>query len=249
MNGGRAVVVGVVVAVVVGAATDARAFQCTRAGDLGPSLFWPKRVVTLQRSGEGQEVKASDIERVMQTAAQTWSDIDCSDVVEQVGLPTDDRVVGFDWAAGTGSPANHNIVLFRNDDPADPLDTWTHDLGAIAITTVTFESNEGRLLDADVELNDANFAFTACDACDIHFDLENTLTHELGHVLGLDHSTDGEATMFPSAPEADTSKRSLGDDDIAAICTVYPADDATAGNCYPESPRAKPPRRPVGRNR
>ncbi|HEY4224054.1 MAG TPA: matrixin family metalloprotease, partial [Myxococcota bacterium] len=123
-----------------------------------------------------------------------------------------------------------------------PLDAWLHDTDALAITTVTFESNQGRLLDADVEVNDATFAFSACDPdqCQVQYDLQNTLTHEFGHVLGLDHTTVADATMFPSAPEGDTSKRDLSDDDIQAILLIYPAGQP-AGECYDGVTRVDPP--------
>ncbi len=239
----RAPLTAFVVAVTCAAlAPAAHAFNCTRVGSDGPSLFWRERRVVLQRSGAGHEVDAAQIDGVMQRAADTWTAIDCSDVEETVGAPTTDPLAGFDWAAGAGSPKNHNIVVFRDDDPQDPIDAWEHELGALAITTVTFESNEGRLLDADVEVNDAGFSFTACDPadCQPQFDLENTLTHEFGHVLGLDHTDVAEATMFPSAPEGDLSKRSLAEDDIDAVCTIYPA-GADIGECYGVA-RSAPPR-------
>ena len=52
----------------------------------------------------------------------------------------------------------------------------------------------GRILDADVEMNNFNFAFTvdgtapATAAGRPVADVQNTLTHELGHLLGLDHT-------------------------------------------------------------
>jgi hypothetical protein len=171
---------------------------------------------------------------VLTRSAATWALAgDCSDVTPRVEDPTDTRIIGFDWAAGSGSPDNENIVVFRNDTEGDELDAWVHALGALAITTVTYESHSGRLLDADIEVNDSRFHFTACDPgqCAVDFDLENTITHELGHVLGLDHSVDATATMFASAPRADLSKRDLAPDDVDAICAVYPDGEPT-GECY-----------------
>lgn len=217
-------------------------FVCTRAGDTGPSIAWDEREVTLRRSGGAAELEEGDIAAVLARSATTWTAAGgCTDVEVVVGEPTDSRVVGFDWAAGAGSPDNENIVIFRNDTEGEELDTWVHAIGALAITTVTYETHEGRLLDADIEVNDTRFYFTACDpgGCAIDFDLENTLTHELGHVLGLDHSADTTATMFASAPRADLSKRDLAADDINAICTVYP-DGELSGECY-GVPREAPP--------
>lgn len=218
------------------------AFVCTRAGESGPSIAWDSREVAIRQSGGGDELEEGDVAAVLGRSTATWNRAGgCTDVEPVVAEPTDSRIIGFDWAAGAGSPDNENIVIFRNDTEGDELDTWVHAIGALAITTVTYETHEGRLLDADIEVNDSRFHFTACDpgGCAIDFDLENTLTHELGHVLGLDHSADTTATMFASAPRADLSKRDLAPDDVDAICTVYP-DGEAAGECY-GVPRESPP--------
>lgn len=212
---------------------DAHAFLCTRAGGEGPSLAWEPRTIIMHRAGAGAEVDAAEVDRVLEESMLPWNAIECSDIALVLAEPTDEKITGFDWAEGTDGD-NENIVVFRNDDAEDALDAWLHQLGALAITTVTFESNQGRLLDADIEVNDASFQFTTCDPedndCDVDFDLQNTLTHELGHVLGLDHSSDGDATMFASAPRSDTSKRTLSADDQAAICLVYPS-GGPIGDC------------------
>lgn len=219
----------------------ALAWVCTIATAGGPNLAWAARSVTLSRSGVGDELDDPGlIDAALANASAAWTEVGCSDVALVLGPPTADRLVGFDWAAGSGMPQNKNILVFRNGDDDDPVDAWVHQLGALAITTVTFESNAGRLLDADIEMNDAQFRFSACDRCDVDFDLENTLTHELGHVLGLDHSADVEATMFASAPRGDVSKRTLHEDDVEGVCTVYPAGRPT-GLCPGAGPRASPP--------
>lgn len=223
--------------------TPVGAFLCTRAGADGPSLAWDPRTIEIRRSGEGAEESAAEIDRTALASMAPWNVLDCSDAALVLGEPTAARLAGFDWAAGSGRAGNENILVFRNDDPSDPIDAWLHQLGALAITTVTFESNEGKLLDADIEVNDTSFAFTSCDpdveGCAVDFDLQNTLTHELGHVLGLDHSGDGDATMFASAPRSDTSKRTLSADDEAALCTVYPS-GFPPGECFGVE-RAAPP--------
>src|SRR5207302_1668178 len=87
----------------------------------------------------------------------------------------------------------------------------------------------------DIEINDSvgsdgsKFIFTAVDGppcvdqnqtgC-VRIDIQNTITHESGHTLGLDHTTDPNATMYATAPEGETSKRVLGSDDIQSSAVV-----------------------------
>jgi uncharacterized protein (TIGR03382 family) len=228
-------------AVVVGWSTQAAAFVCTRTPALGPSVFWPVRTVAVHPIGGGAEVGSATLAAVLQRSAETWSSPACADASLVVEGPGRVRVAGFNWHAGSGSERNENIVIFRNGTDGDPIDRWVHTLGALAITTVTFDATTGRLLDADIEINDIAFEFTTCDpqapGCTVAFDLENTLTHELGHVLGLDHPPSDapgafEATMFASASRGDVEKRTLADDDVDGLCTIYPAGDPVAGECY-----------------
>lgn len=232
------------VVVAVAAASPASAFLCTRTPGDGPSVAWSERSVVVQRSGGSDDVDVGAIDDALAAGAAQWTGVACSDLEVSVGPVTNVRLVGFDWHKGSDDPANQNIVVFRNSAPnsnaADPLDEWLHTFGALAITTVTFESTTGALLDADIEVNDVSFDFTACDPADVdclvEFDLQNTLTHELGHVIGLDHPPpsepgSGEATMFASAAAGDVGKRDLAADDEDAVCTVYPADGAL-GECF-----------------
>lgn len=229
------------VAVVLLTSLPASAFVCTRTPNLGPSVFWDDRTVVVRPHGGGYEVSASELRRVLVRGTTAWTAVDCSDLALTVGETTVQETIGFNWHAGSGDAINQNVVLFRDNTPGDELDQWVHTLGALAITTVTFDSRAGRLVDADIEINDASFSFTTCDldeaSCRVAYDLENMLTHELGHVLGLDHPPSGdpgafEATMFASTSEGAVDKRDLADDDIAGVCTIYPAGVGEAGECY-----------------
>ncbi|KAM7268426.1 hypothetical protein ACFE04_010592 [Oxalis oulophora] len=51
-------------------------------------------------------------------------------------------------------------------------------------------------------------------------DLESVSTHEIGHILGLGHSTDPNAVMHPALPPG-AMRRDLSQDDIDGIRTLY----------------------------
>lgn len=55
-----------------------------------------------------------------------------------------------------------------------------------------------------------------------YMDLQNTVTHEVGHVLGLAHTSAPDTVMFITTAPGETKKRVLSDDDIAGVCAIYP---------------------------
>src|SRR5205823_1096270 len=104
-----------------------------------------------------------------------------------------------------------NTVKFRTDRWCHPDDDQQkgvcYSAQAPAITTVFYidhgKSDDGTILDADIELNDLDYTFVVLPAGGTarpgttSVDLENTLTHELGHLQGLDH-TCKDAAMPPT---------------------------------------------------
>jgi MYXO-CTERM domain-containing protein len=94
-----------------------------------------------------------------------------------------------------------NTVKFRSDRWCHPNDAQQNNVcysaQAAGITTVFYVQDgdkAGTILDADIELNDVNYTFAVlpttapADMTRPFVDLENTLTHELGHFQGLDHT-------------------------------------------------------------
>lgn len=81
----------------------------------------------------------------------------------------------------------------------------------------------GEIYDADMLLNETLGTPAICDdECpEGGFDLQNVITHEAGHFLGLGHSDVSEATMSPQATIGETFKRDLASDDIEGLCAVY----------------------------
>jgi len=116
--------------------------------------------------------------------------------------------------------SNGNFVMFFKDKQ-QWQDATDQGQFVFAITILTYNRQTGAIVDADILLNAADFAFctTSCKATDNS--LCNTLTHEVGHFFGLDHSTDADATMYSTASAGETRKCTLHDDDRLGLCTVY----------------------------
>lgn len=95
-------------------------------------------------------------------------------------------------------------------------------LGALAVTISTVKIPSGELLDADIILNGVyRFGDAARTSSDV-FDIQNTLTHEIGHALGLDEDLEHEgATMFVSSKLREQKKRTLAEVDRLAIIERY----------------------------
>jgi len=53
------------------------------------------------------------------------------------------------------------------------------------------------------------------------YDVGQVFTHELGHLLGLDHSDVTGATMISGSAKGETYKRSIEDDDKYGILDIY----------------------------
>jgi Matrixin len=114
---------------------------------------------------------------------------------------------------------NRNTVHFAPD--GDPLAN-----GALAITVITFDAHAKEILDADVVLNgEHGFSFFEHDARNegmSTYDLQNVLTHELGHLLGLgEDMTDTDATMYAFSQPGETGKRDLEVVDKDSIAALY----------------------------
>lgn len=65
-------------------------------------------------------------------------------------------------------------------------------------------------------------------------DLESVVVHEIGHLLGLGHSSDEEAVMFPSIPSG-ARKVQLAGDDVDGIQSLYGSNPSYVASNNPGS--------------
>jgi hypothetical protein len=190
-------------------------------------------------------------------AASVWSQpyLACSDIRLSVAPelePTAD--VGYD---------RKNVIAFRrqawcasSSPSADASSATCYSHSALAVTTLFKNKNTGELLDADIVFNAVDFGWGDLVAFPdpgpgTIVDFQNALTHELGHVIGLDHScyapsdnqprlmdntgqpaidcsspslpaSIADSTMYPSVSLKDTLRRDLSPDDQQGVCDIYP---------------------------
>jgi MYXO-CTERM domain-containing protein len=172
-------------------------------------------------------------------------------------------------------PARQPALVFREDRwcklvadgtcSTKPGENAMYDSSVLMLTSVAVNNKTGVLLEGATEVNGVDFSWADLalhpealrDNPNLQ-DLQNGLTHELGHFIGLDHSclppgleprpldNQGhpapacdtasaalmETTMFPTAPPGDLQKRTLAPDDQQGLCDIYPL-AADPGQCVP----------------
>ena len=98
--------------------------------------------------------------------------------------------------------------------------------GALAITVLTFDLEADRILDADIVIN-GQHAFSTDELPEEMrgagiYDLQNVLSHEVGHFLGLgEEYEDTTATMYAYSVPGETRKRDLELRDVVVIDELY----------------------------
>lgn len=185
----------------------------------GLLLFWRNACVgySINRAAS-VTIPFDTAQRVVDAAFATWMASTCSGNGRPLGITVSN--VG---AAECGevqyrsSAPNQNVIVFR--DRSWPYSDLSSSLG---LTTVTFDADTGEMFDADMEINNSRGALTATERVAPNgFDLASVITHEAGHFLGLAHAADRNATMFANY-RSGTTLRTLGADDVAGICSIYP---------------------------
>jgi hypothetical protein len=228
-------------------------FVNTRTRKSETPLRWASGCIFLAFHPAGTSHLPNETE-IMNDVLARWRDaVEACSYLEFRVDGTADVEVGYD---GT------NLIRFREDRWCRPATADEPEMcyspAAAALTTLFFVDDPGNgrdaeIVDADIEMNGVHFAISDDGATSgtagCHADLANTLTHEVGHLMGLDHTcwdgipprpVDDQGDDVPScSPEAalsqevrdatmynfqvcgETKKATPEPDDIAGICAVY----------------------------
>ncbi|HTA18270.1 MAG TPA: hypothetical protein VK989_03205 [Polyangia bacterium] len=252
----------VVAATIVAWADVAHAYVRARSTVDDYDLIWPDPHISLTVYTGTSVVSPSDFVGAATAAAATWS------------APAADTSVAIAIASSPAQPAgpvfdHENTISFRTSSWEAPM----YPASALALTTIW--TSGGKIVETDTEINaydpsfhwavladDPAVAMTSGDD-----DLQNALTHELGHVLGLAHpcylgvvpdppALDNlgqpelgcsdpalpidvrAATMYPTAAPGNIGERSLSSDEVMALRDLYPAGRAPVVEGPPAAPAA-----------
>jgi hypothetical protein len=235
----------------------ARAYVRTVSGGKY-KVFWsdPHSIKMTVLTGGETIVPADDLVAAATRAAATWSD----PALESKVAITIER----------SSAAHVDTAYDMLSTISFKTDSWggdnIHSSEQLALTTLW--NKGGRIVDADTEINGVNAAYpwgtlpddpAAAARFTSTVDLPAALTHELGHVVGLDHpcllgapvpgektntgdavpscydpalpASVRDATMYPSANPGEIGERTLSDDEKTALLDLYPLHSDSGGGC------------------
>jgi len=193
---------------------DARGGACVSQG---VPLFWRSACIgySLQRDGS-HSLPFSAVAEAVDRSFDAWNQVKCGgggDLgIEFSNLgPVACRSPGYVERA-----ANQNVVLFYDEN-------WPYGVSTLALTTVSHNARTGEIFDADIEVNATASLLSVSDSsAGSAYDLQSVITHEVGHFLGLAHSSDPNASMIEEYTKGTLTLRSLAADDSAGACAIYP---------------------------
>ncbi len=185
-------------------------------------LRWKQRVIPVAFSTsllKSQNIKAeSDVFGAVRRSLETWEK--AADIEFKI-IWSDNQSVSAAGNVGDG------ISLITIAQTPENLLLFGSDAAETAARTRIFFNRRGAITEADIVLNP--YSQFSTDESIGSFDLEATITHEIGHLLGLEHSSIVGAAMYEHQGKngiyslPNTAPRSLAEDDVAGIRTIYGA--------------------------
>lgn len=191
--------------------------------DCGTPLLWMRDCVGVAvQEDASDEVPLKTARKILAQSFATWESADCGGKGPGIRV-VDMGTVECDHVEYEPRAGNANILIFQDH-------RWEENgYDKLALTTVNYDKETGEIWNADIEVNTHDYDFIqGIDGGE--YDLVAVLTHETGHFLGIAHSSDVQATMYASYHEGMVD---LAEDDILAICDMYPPREIDEETCNP----------------
>jgi Matrixin len=189
-------------------------------------VWWRNACVgyDIQKNASPTQVALTNAEAITKAAFDQWTQAVCPAAASgatRVSIDVKDLgPVDCDLVQYSSDQGNQHVIIFHDDVWPYPNDQ----VNTLGLTTVTFDATTGEIYDADTEINATKPLSLGGVPAAGSYDLASIITHEMGHFLGLAHSTIATATMYARYTPGSTSMATLSADDIDGICSIYPPD-------------------------
>lgn len=216
--------------------TSAPGGDCNNT-DSSVLLYWDRDCMTYVFNNQAfSRVPTGEtfVRKTFATSFETWADVQCTTnpqtpfLVAQNASTTSTSAAEFLY-----DQPNESVIAVRSK--GEWVNLPDHDSLALALTLIWHDKKTGEILDVDMELNAGAGTFSDCGQGCVtgSIDLQNTITHEAGHLLGLGHSNVRGATMQPSTTMSpEITKRTLESDDKNGYCACeLPVGPCTGSSC------------------
>jgi hypothetical protein len=185
----------------------------TGVGAYATFAHWASGPVTFYVNPVNADVSQAAAVAALQAGMDVWNTQAGTSFRYQYGGTATDTATAYD---------NRNVIMFRNASN-----------GSTIASTYSWWTSNNELVDSDIVFWDGGFTFftgsSGCGGVSNAAYIEDIAAHELGHALGLNHSSSTDATMYPSYSYCSMEFRSLAADDINGAKALYP----TVSNAAP----------------
>ncbi len=184
----------------------------------GQTVRWSPRTITFRvnNNGAGDGLTFNQTRNAVTQAYGTWRDVSCTGI-------------RFSRQAGTNATRNatdgQNVTYWAEAGATEYTD-GTLGFGTLAVTILTIRADQ-TLTDVDIAFNGRDFVWALTDSPGPPrtVDVQDTATHEIGHMIGFHHSevTGTPVPTMNAFNQPNNAGRTLEADDINAACYIYPS--------------------------